>query len=160
MHALEKNTPLKFIGQILCIWVAIANLHLVDHQHLVVPTAAYIAILQITSSGRSLKCRTKNGALKNSSINWMFHSMWNQLTLPTWPTWILLIFCQVNVPIKKWNSWKFYLMKGFKIMTAWTMDLLAWTANHNNLWYFETALIQPVLIVNISFSQIAPVMEC
>ena len=39
------------------------------------------------------------------------------------------------------------------------LDLLAWTANHNNLWYFETALIQPVLIVNISFSQIAPVME-
>ena len=26
---------------------------------------------------------------------------------------------------------------------------LAWTANHYNLWHFETALIQPVLIVNI-----------
>ena len=38
-------------------------------------------------------------------------------------------------------------MKGFKIMTAWTMDLLAWTTN--NLWHFETALIKPVLIGNI-----------
>ena len=77
--------------------------------------------------------------------------MWYQPTLPTWPTWILLIFCQVNVPIKKWKSWKFYLllMKGFKIMTTWTIDPLAWTTNHYNLWHFETALIQPVLIVNI-----------
>ena len=54
----------------------------------------------------------------------MGHSMLNQPTLPPWPTWIFLIFCQVSVPIKKWKSWKFYLliMKGFKIMTAWTMD--------------------------------------
>ena len=34
-------------------------------------------------------------------------------------------------------------------MTTWTMDPLAWTTNHYNLWHFETALIQPVLIVNI-----------
>ena len=77
--------------------------------------------------------------------------MWNQPTLPTWPTWILLIFCQVSVPIKKWKSWKFYLliMKGFKIMTTWTMDPLAWKTNYYNLWHFETALIHPVVIVNI-----------
>ena len=51
----------------------------------------------------------------------------------------------------QWKSWKFYhlIMKAFKIMTAWTMDPLAWTTNHYNLWHFETALIQPVLIVNI-----------
>ena len=40
-------------------------------------------------------------------------------------------------------------MKRFKIMTASAMDPLAWTTNHYNLWHFETALIQPVLIVNI-----------
>ena len=79
------------------------------------------------------------------------HSMWNQPTLPTWPTWILLIFCQVSVHIKKWKSWKFHLliMKGFKIMTTWIMNPLAWTTKYYNLWHFETALIQPVLIVNI-----------
>ena len=64
--------------------------------------------------------------MQNLKRNWLViwkliwgHSMWNQPTLPTWPTWILLIFCQVIVPIKKWKSWKFYLiMKGFKILTA------------------------------------------
>ena len=76
--------------------------------------------------------------------------MWNQPNLPTWPTWILVIFCQVSVPIKKWKSWKFYrIMKAFKIMTAQTMDPLAWTTNHYNLWDFETALIRPVLVVII-----------
>ena len=75
----------------------------------------------------------------------------NQPSLPTWRSWIFLIFCQVNVPIEKWKSWKFYvlIMKGFKLMTTWTMDPLAWTANHYYLWHFEIALIQPVLIVNI-----------
>ena len=112
----------------------------------------------------------------------MGHSMLKQPTLPPWPTWIFLIFCQVSVPIKKWKSWKFYLLiiKGFKIMTTWTMDPLAWTTNHYNLWHFETALIQPVLIVNIwnfewglifwnyllqktflvKILKITPVMEC
>ena len=112
----------------------------------------------------------------------MGHSMLKQPTLPPWPTWIFLIFCQVSVPIKKWKSWKFYLLiiKGFKIMTAWTMDPLAWTTNHYSLWHFETAPIQPVLIVNIwnfewglifwnyllqktflvKILKITPVMEC
>ena len=27
--------------------------------------------------------------------------------VPTWPSWILMKFCQVNVIIKKWKSWKF-----------------------------------------------------
>ena len=34
--------------------------------------------------------------------------MWNHLTFPTWPPWVLLKFCQVNVSVKKWKSWKCY----------------------------------------------------
>ena len=29
------------------------------------------------------------------------------------------------------------------------MDPVPWTPNHYNLWHFETAVIQPVLTVNI-----------
>ena len=52
--------------------------------------------------------------------NLLGHSMWNGPNfkkLPTWPSWIFLKFCQVNVPIKKWKSWKFYclLVNGSKI---------------------------------------------
>ena len=62
--------------------------------------------------------------------------MWTQPTLPIWPTCILLIFYQVSVPIKKWKSWKFYLLiiNGSKIMTTWTMDPLAWTTNQYYLY--------------------------
>ena len=38
--------------------------------------------------------------------------------------------------------------KILKILSS-AMDSLTWTPNHYNLWHFETALIQPVLTVNI-----------
>ena len=63
---------------------------------------------------------------------YMGHSMWNHLTLPTKPPWILLKFCQVNLSIKKLKSWKCYhfLKCGSEIMTTWYMDFLAWIPNH------------------------------
>ena len=63
------------------------------------------------------------------------HSMWNPLNfkkLPTWSSWILFKFCQVNVSIKKWKSWKFchFITCSSEIMTTWNMELLAWIPNH------------------------------
>ena len=48
------------------------------------------------------------------------HSMWTGpdfRKVPTWPSRILLKFCQVTVTIKKWKSWKLYflLVNGSKI---------------------------------------------
>ena len=56
------------------------------------------------------------------------HSIWNHLTFLTWPPWILLKFCQLNLTIKKWKYWKFYyfITCGSEIMTTQSMDSLAW----------------------------------
>ena len=60
------------------------------------------------------------------------HSIWNHLTFLTWPPWILLKFCQLNLTIQKWKYWKFYyfIMCSSEIMTTQSMDSLAWISSY------------------------------
>ena len=50
-------------------------------------------------------------------ISFKGHSMWNQATLPTWPSWILLKLCHVNVLIT------FYPNHDNKVYTGQFSDL-------------------------------------
>ena len=84
------------------------------------------------------------------NLTMLGHSMWNQTTLPTWPTWILLIFCLVNVAIKKkiLNILSSYHER-FQNYDHLNYDPFSLDNKHYNLWHFETVLIEAVLIVNI-----------
>ena len=58
-----------------------------------------------------INCYERCGVPKVHSLKG--HSMWNGPNfreVPTSPSWILLKFCRVNVPIKKWKFWKFYCL--------------------------------------------------
>ena len=43
------------------------------------------------------------------------HSIWNQATLPSWPSWILLKFCQVNVLITSYPNHNSTVLTNFQL---------------------------------------------
>ena len=66
-------------------------------------------------------------------------------------SWILLKYFQGSLSNKKRKSKHFYcfIIFALDIMTIWSMDHFSWASNHHNLCYFETAITQLLLRLNI-----------
>ena len=98
--------------------------------------------------------------------------MWNGPNfrkVPIWPSWNLLNFCQVNVPIKKWKSLKMLSSPGgwFQNYSHLNYVLFSWDVKPVltvNAWNFEWWLIFRKYLQQKDFLtkilQITPMVEC